>query len=1269
MSARSFVAWASVAVLVIVVLGSLGIVGAPASAATPRSGAVVSPSSSNAVASAPGSVELTGSHATPAAPSTPTGIAPGSRMATTLAAIRGMGIPAKYAFLPNLNANPHPSLTNGHITPLYGNGPAPYGVADFGLENVSGTITPYTLSAPSLEGTFNPGFNGVSGLAQDISGPDEYGVQLNAVLNNVQILGTPGYEYWTQNVVEYSTYSHQLFFVSNIWNFSGGPLAANTFSSIGPNGTVAAPSYYYGLGGPITVSYPFTLDLFLNSTVIGGRDAVFFNFTLSSLSGFWRGSYDNVTFNSLAAGSSPAPTPEYVAEGSTYNPIGLTNDFEMVLGGPGGGSNFDVFNIGAYFGLQYWNTTTASYETVPSAYGYGSETGETSYGVNVMWGTESSALVPGVPEPNAYLTTGASNAIGLWNVSGQGGYPSNYGGYFNVDLSPSNAFLFLATGNVFATFTTTNYSLYQWLPPATHFEFEAYPGTYSLIAVAANYDPIESSFTITAAGLTPSYTTVTLPMVPDTLQGVYTPLWALNNSGLANISNNVGGNLYLFSNQYSPIGYAPNTGATFPWFGISNDFLFPVFPGIFLWNTSIRVNVLSPPSFQTYYPSWYQAGLLRSGYPVWNDLQMLFWNDSGVTLSGASSIGGWWPSGSYFGPIVSAYNVVFWNSSFSVVSQNNFVTGGNALYMYGGTDNLVVNNSFTQSVPPSPNPAATVAGAIGSVGLFEADYGNAQTFVDLYGGNLTDGCFVYGYCDVVWNNLFDTQIPAYNPFYDPYYFFTRTPSCPAFITAATGNTTCYFQEAWNVPHLPGPNIIGGPFLGGNFWWNYGDEYNPWSSLPYYNYEPAYAYGIENTGDYHPLAPVPLYAVTVSETGIPLGTLWYADVYQTGTPSQYEGGNSTIGTTVGFLLPAGTYVVYATSNSGAYAAPGVDFVVTNSSETVDVVFTTAYTLLVKETGLPSGGDWEVELYSSSGFYYGGASSTTSEANVTGLLAGGYTVYWYSYTSGYGASPYHGAVTISGNTTYSVAFSPLYTVVFTASGLPTGYPWVLTLHSSTEGNISWEILGVSFNLTAPSGSPYAWAVGAAGYMATPATGSLVVGGNSTVAVVFAPPATTGTLSATVTPANATLTVDGAAVTGSGGTFSVPLAPGVHAVVATVPGYYTYYTNVSVSLGVTTSLTISMTPVPSSSSSSSNSGISSMAWLLIAVVAVLAVVFLATTLYFMGRSRKPPAMAPYQSPAPASAAAGPTPPPPPGAAGGTPPGAPPPWSEGGSPPPGAQ
>ena len=148
--------------------------------------------------------------------------------------------------------------------------------------------------------------------------------------------------------------------------------------------------------------------------------------------------YDYLVFNSIGTGGAPQTAPaEFTANGTAYNPTGLTNDFELTIGGPGDGSQADLVAADANLSLAYWSPEAAGgeggYVAVPSAFNYGGETGETSNGGTITW-SDLPAGPSGI-SPYAVMRTGPSLLEGLWNVSGpEGSYP------VTIDSSPSNAF-------------------------------------------------------------------------------------------------------------------------------------------------------------------------------------------------------------------------------------------------------------------------------------------------------------------------------------------------------------------------------------------------------------------------------------------------------------------------------------------------------------------------------------------------------------------------------------------------------------------------------------------------------------------------------------------------------------------------------------------------------------------------------------------------------------------------------------------------------------
>jgi thermopsin len=1250
------------AVMIVAAFGLVGSAASPLARASAGESAVSVAGPTHSVAST--SREAVDAAPAPriAAPSAPldtsaSNSSPGTTAGHVLRALAARGVPVHDIYLPDFAGEVRSAPADGHVNVTYTSSPAPYGIGDFGLRNVSGVVTPYVTSTTSLNATFAT--DEFLGYAPDISGPDEYGVQLNAVLNNVTLLGRTGYQFWTQNVFDVSPSNQTIQFVSNIWNFSGGAFDCNALYSFG--GYCVQPEYYYGLSAPIPALAPYTVHLWLNSTLNQGRNEVFFNYSVDSALGPYYGSYDYAIFNSLATGGNPALTPaaEFVANGHTYSPIGLPDDFEITVGGPGGGSNFDVFATQAtYMQLGYLNGTTGEWQNVDSAYNVGGETGETSYGVNDAWAAWSGS--PGCADC-AELNAGPSFQYGLWNVSAaplEGVWATQP--YFHINVNPMTAFVFVAPGS-----GVTNLSLFQWSPTNL---LDATSGTrlpngsYTFAVLAANYDPSFSTFTLTGAcsgvGCNEAVT-----LTFDSTTGVYTPLWALNDTADPYISSGVDGYLdyVLFNNEYADIGSIPclsNYGcASFPWFGTFNDYMFPVFPGIYLYESQF-VDITNPPSFLTQFPPGptFQRIATYFGTPDSNSLQMVFYFDDDLLLGGGT-IAGWWPSESYFGPSQSAASVQFWNTSDSEVYANTFEVGGIGLFLYGGTDNEIFNNSFYTYAPPAANPGSITAAYYGSVGMVDTDWGYA---FDYPGGDQSQ-CYSISDCDVVWNNIFDTWVTATQLYNDPY----------------TGTFPLYpFSEAYNVPYTPGAtNILGGDFLGGNYWWDYGYDQNPYNQLPYegVNYLPedegllpVPAYICESEfylcdtggGDWYPLTYLPLDTVNFTETGLPTGQEWVVGTFVggelSGSAYDLEAGdveNDTVaGSWANLSFLPGEYTAYAYATNPAYAAPDETFNVTGGSIHVTFAFQSAYSITATESGLPGTVGWTLEA-ERGGTYYITSGGGTSHA-LDGLLPGTYT--WFALADGWAPVPASGTVTLASDVTETVTFVAYYVISVHATGLTTGTDWTFT-YASTSGGYgnAWQTTGAWINLTLPA-LTYDWAISAPGFTGAPATGSEVLTSNTTLSVTFDSVTATGTLSGTVTPSGASLWVDGAVLSlGPGGTFSVTLPVGVHSVEATASGYVPYYNNVTVTAGGLVHLTITLT---ATSSSSNGKGVGTLGWVLVALLAALAAIFLVTTIIYARRGRQPPPMTGY-TPSGAAPPSGPTPP------GGT--GAPP-WQEAPPPPP---
>ncbi|MCL4480297.1 MAG: thermopsin, partial [Candidatus Thermoplasmatota archaeon] len=117
-------------------------------------------------------------------------------------------------------------------------------------------------------------------------------------------------------------------------------------------------------------------------------------------------------------------------------PVGLPYDVEISMGGPGGGSNAMISNINATEHLMYMNST-GQYNPVKAAYDAGSQTGETSVGVDVSYSGTT-----------AYLNSGPSLVYGLWNNTYS---QTNYKVNFEQKTAATEASIHF-TGNVTSDF-------------------------------------------------------------------------------------------------------------------------------------------------------------------------------------------------------------------------------------------------------------------------------------------------------------------------------------------------------------------------------------------------------------------------------------------------------------------------------------------------------------------------------------------------------------------------------------------------------------------------------------------------------------------------------------------------------------------------------------------------------------------------------------------------------------------------------------------------
>jgi DNA-binding beta-propeller fold protein YncE len=170
----------------------------------------------------------------------------------------------------------------------------------------------------------------------------------------------------------------------------------------------------------------------------------------------------------------------------------------------------------------------------------------------------------------------------------------------------------------------------------------------------------------------------------------------------------------------------------------------------------------------------------------------------------------------------------------------------------------------------------------------------------------------------------------------------------------------------------------------------------------------------------------------------------------------------------------------------------------------------YPVAFSETGLPSGTPWSVTL---NGVAHASNASTIAFSETNGTLP--YTV---GGVAGFIASPRSGSVTVSGaSASVSVAFVlATYSVSFVESGLASGSSWSVTFDAAQNTSTSNTI-----GFWVANGTDLTYAIApAAGYSATPASGTLSVAGRPlTESIAFLPDAPSVD-SFSVTPSNVTV-----------------------------------------------------------------------------------------------------------------------------------------------------
>ncbi len=468
--------------------------------------------------------------------------------------------------LPNLGLLQHPLSPNGTINPFYVAQPAPLGLTDFGLGatpysyNTSHILAQLTLNAPA-----NVTDPTSTGLIEPAGQPDgnvgsvyEYGLQLNTVATNISIPGSDQGFFWTQNVLNINDTG--IHFVSDTFNMTSATQSpyviqpGTIYSACGLTGNainnvlVAYGGVFQCVGGTVPISaasYPITIQLYNNASINAQkRTEVSYGYriTLSGTHSVFTGVADAVVFNNPTPLVTPANRPGFSIDGFAPSPTGLFRDAEIVLVGDIGGDNSVFRSISGTLQLEYSNASAGGFKSVPSAYNFGGDTGETATGIADYW-TSSHVLD---------LNQGPAMLYGLWgaepNVSVRAG-----GIHLAGSISPNYGFVFVSnTPPVSDPFGTGLQSNLSWLPTTDAGTFSTWLPTlggtwtsrYYVQAFADGYAEKNG----TSVTHTDTSYRLTLTRSPGTLNA---PIYMFGNAQAASVAANLTGSTtgpYRFSN-------------------------------------------------------------------------------------------------------------------------------------------------------------------------------------------------------------------------------------------------------------------------------------------------------------------------------------------------------------------------------------------------------------------------------------------------------------------------------------------------------------------------------------------------------------------------------------------------------------------------------------------------------------------------------------------------------------------------------------------------
>lgn len=222
-----------------------------------------------------------------------------------------------------------------------------------------------------------------------------------------------------------------------------------------------------------------------------------------------------------------------------------------------------------------------------------------------------------------------------------------------------------------------------------------------------------------------------------------------------------------------------------------------------------------------------------------------------------------------------------------------------------------------------------------------------------------------------------------------------------------------------------------------------------------------------------------YAVWFNETGLPQGTVWYVNI--SGQPSS----GPISGSSYEVLLPNGSYAYSISSSNRIFSAPSGPLNVNGQQSSVKVLFSELkYTVLVTESGLPTGTEWFLNI--TGGISYNASSQTISFSLVNGTYTATFATIDHQFLGN------TITITVDGSQVLvNAAFKPkTYNVAVDEGGLPAGTTWYFNITGGTGSN---SISNASYTLALLNGTyNYTYSTPFKNYQPTVRKGSFTVSG---------------------------------------------------------------------------------------------------------------------------------------------------------------------------------